>query len=481
MKRLFLALLVALLPAVAMGQQTIVQGGSWTPGQTVTYSTSGVSQPILSTAGPAGGGGQGISELPIIARGTGLPPFVAQGSGPLGTINCVYDGPVSSAAGYHYVCLSANAHGGALLTTGAAGGASPIGLNFVVDGTTYPFPFGGGGGGGGIVGPGTTVSGDVVCWNNNVGTLVKDCGGTIQFSGSTSGTTTLSSQAVASGILLLPNGTDTLVARTSTDTLTNKTLTTPTINGGTINTPTIVSATITSPSITSPTISNAVITTATITGGAMGSASTAATQSPGDNTTLLATDAFVQQAVGLGMPIGACVSYGGASAPTNWVFAFGQAVSRTTFATLFSAYGIAYGAGDGTTTFNMPDLRGRLLAGLDNMGGSAASRMTVTSMTPNGTTLGATGGAQTVGVAFTSTGTNNINLGSGQTGSTSGGWSGSAPVAAGADFNALTTSSISATTNTTPIIGNVAITVSGGATVVDVQPTLLMNTICKVQ
>jgi microcystin-dependent protein len=56
--------------------------------------------------------------------------------------------------------------------------------------------------------------------------------------------------------------------------------------------------------------------------------------------------------------------------------------------------GTTYGVGDGSTTFNLPDLRGRVAAGLDNMGGSAASRLTNTVLSASNT-LGASGGAQT--------------------------------------------------------------------------------------
>jgi len=234
MKRL-LAILLCLLPNIVLAQATVQQGGSFAAGRVPTYSGSSGS-PIVNSAGGAGGTGVGIAELPVIARGTGLPPFVAQGSGPLGTIFTIYDGPTNSAAGYHYFGLHPNSQGGGLLTYGAGGGAAELPLNFIVNGITYPFPFGGGGGGGGIVGPGTTIANDVVCWNNLVGTLVKDCGQTIQFSGSTSGTTTLSSQAIASGALSLPAATDTLVGRATTDTLTNKTLTAPACMASTLPT-----------------------------------------------------------------------------------------------------------------------------------------------------------------------------------------------------------------------------------------------------
>lgn len=60
-----------------------------------------------------------------------------------------------------------------------------------------------------------------------------------------------------------------------------------------------------------------------------------------------------------GTPTGAVLSYGGASAPSGWLLCDGSAVSRTTYADLFTALGTAFGVGDGSTTFNLPDLRGR--------------------------------------------------------------------------------------------------------------------------
>lgn len=104
---------------------------------------------------------------------------------------------------------------------------------------------------------------------------------------------------------------------------------------------------------------------------------------------------LVNPALGGGTPIGAILDYAGATAPTGWLFSFGQAVSRTTYAALFAALGTTYGAGDGSTTFNLPDLRGRVVAGQDDMGGTSANRLTNQSGGLDGDTLGATGGAET--------------------------------------------------------------------------------------
>ena len=96
------------------------------------------------------------------------------------------------------------------------------------------------------------------------------------------------------------------------------------------------------------------------------------------------------------LPAGAGpIPFAGASAPTGWLLCYGQAISRTTYAALFAAISTAFGAGDGSTTFNVPDCRGRVPAGKDNMGGTAASRLTTAGSGVDGATLGASGGAQT--------------------------------------------------------------------------------------
>lgn len=92
---------------------------------------------------------------------------------------------------------------------------------------------------------------------------------------------------------------------------------------------------------------------------------------------------------------GTIVPFGGSSLPAGYLFCDGSAVSRSAYSTLFGIIGTSYGSGDGSTTFNIPDLRGRVVAGKDNMGGSTAARLTATTISPNGTTLGANGGEET--------------------------------------------------------------------------------------
>lgn len=64
-------------------------------------------------------------------------------------------------------------------------------------------------------------------------------------------------------------------------------------------------------------------------------------------------------------PVGTIVPYAGSTTPTNWLLCDGSAVSRTTYAQLFSAIGVRYGSGDGSTTFNLPNLKGRVPVGQD--------------------------------------------------------------------------------------------------------------------
>jgi len=78
------------------------------------------------------------------------------------------------------------------------------------------------------------------------------------------------------------------------------------------------------------------------------------------------------------MPTGAMAIWTTDTAPAGYILCFGQAVSRTTFAALFAVVSTTYGVGDGSTTFNLPDLRGRLPLGQDDMGGASANRVTDT-------------------------------------------------------------------------------------------------------
>ena len=96
---------------------------------------------------------------------------------------------------------------------------------------------------------------------------------------------------------------------------------------------------------------------------------------------------------------GMLMPYAGASAPSGWLLCYGQAISRSTYADLFTALGTTYGVGNGSSTFNLPDLRGRTIAGQDDMGGASANNLTDQTAGIDGDTLGAVGGTETQGLS----------------------------------------------------------------------------------
>jgi microcystin-dependent protein len=101
------------------------------------------------------------------------------------------------------------------------------------------------------------------------------------------------------------------------------------------------------------------------------------------------------------IPIGGVIDWPWASSqmPPWGTLAYGQAISRTNYATLHtiaSNSGYPHGNGDGSTTFNLPDYRSRIGVGADNMGGTPAGRLTVAISGINGQTVGAVCGAEGV-------------------------------------------------------------------------------------
>lgn len=74
------------------------------------------------------------------------------------------------------------------------------------------------------------------------------------------------------------------------------------------------------------------------------------------------------------IPAGAVSMFAMSTAPTGWLKANGAAISRTTYAELFSAIGTTFGAGNGSTTFNLPDLRGEFMRGWDDARGVDSGR-----------------------------------------------------------------------------------------------------------
>ena len=94
---------------------------------------------------------------------------------------------------------------------------------------------------------------------------------------------------------------------------------------------------------------------------------TTGTQTLSGDKTITGQTTFNQDPVNangpIGMPSGALLPFAGASAPTGYMLCDGSAISRTTYADLFAAIGTTWGVGDGSTTFNIPNLLGRTLKG----------------------------------------------------------------------------------------------------------------------
>lgn len=192
----------------------------------------------------------------------------------------------------------------------------------------------------------------------------------------------------------------------------------------------------------------------------------------------------VRQAGASLIPPGSLLPYAGVTEPAGWLFCYGQAISRTTYADLFTAIGTTYGTGDGSTTFNLPDLRGRVIAGQDDMGGVSANRLTNADDGLDGDVLGASGGGETQTLvtgnlpAYTPAGTitNASYIFSYNTRSDlSGGGS------FGAVINIQNTGGLN---NVTPILGVSASftgTAQGGTSTAFgiVQPTIILNYIMK--
>lgn len=184
------------------------------------------------------------------------------------------------------------------------------------------------------------------------------------------------------------------------------------------------------------------------------------------------------------MPLGAVMEYYGSSVPTNnFAFPVGQAISRTTYATLFALIGTTYGGGDGSTTFNLPDLTGRVTA----MKETVSARLTSTYFGGNSTVLGAVGGAEAHTLtaseipSITSSGVNTINVVSASTNVVSGNTGATNAGAAGSIVafppGQVTTGALGSSGNNTIIVAS---NNTGGVAHTNVQHTFICNKIMRI-
>lgn len=135
-------------------------------------------------------------------------------------------------------------------------------------------------------------------------------------------------------------------------------------------------------------------------------------------------------------PTAMVVAYAGTSAPSGWLLCDGSAVSRTTYSALFAIIGVTHGQGDGSTTFNVPDYRGRFLRGVDGSAGNdpdKASRSTMATGGNSGNNVGSVQSDQYASHTHTDTATSVVTnggiLGSFPVWNISGGVTGSRSVA----------------------------------------------------
>lgn len=192
----------------------------------------------------------------------------------------------------------------------------------------------------------------------------------------------------------------------------------------------------------------------------------------------LPTEQAVREALTSLIPAGTMILFGGTSTPSGWFWCDGSAYSRTTYAALFAAIGTTWGVGDGSTTFNVPDLRGRAPIGVGQ--GSGLTNRTL------GSKLGEEGHALTLaengahthvgglhahtGGAHTHNYTRIAYVGSGGTNNLSGGTTGT--------LQTVSTDSGGAVATTSD--GAVATTSSGsGAAHNTMQPSLVVNYLIK--
>ena len=141
--------LLATCPALAQSGTAIKQSGNVTPGHAWAVTTNGIAQDAGTAAIPY------LTSIGTVGQGQTI---------------CAWSA-LSTAPGSQKICLGVTDAGGATITTQNFGTDTAQPLSFVINGTTYPFPFTSPGG---ILGPGTTVSGDIATWNNLVGTLLAD-------------------------------------------------------------------------------------------------------------------------------------------------------------------------------------------------------------------------------------------------------------------------------------------------------------------
>ena len=269
--------------------------------------------------------------------------------------------------------------------------------------------------------------------------------------------------AQQNNIFVACDGTDIyeLDAPASVNTFTANTLTASTLTATSITTSILAATDVSTSLLTATSITTSVIDASSIT--VTGNVSAAEYYGDGSNLSGVSTDSI---------PSGAVFPYAGFTEPSGYLLCYGQAVSRSTYSDLFSVIGTTYGSGDFTTTFNLPDLRGRVVAGQDDMGGSSANRLTGASGGVNGDVLGAAGGDEGHQLTEAELAAHTHSAGSYQT---------TIPTVAteeGSDVLLQRNIAQQSSTNSFPVTGSSG-SVGSDAEHNNVQPTFILNYIIK--
>lgn len=155
----------------------------------------------------------------------------------------------------------------------------------------------------------------------------------------------------------------------------------------------------------------------------------------------------IKNTVNTNTPVGSISLFAGTTAPNGWLICDGSAVSRTTYANLFSVIGTTYGTGDGSTTFNIPNLKGKIPVGLDSNDTSFD-------------TIGETGGEKTHTLTIDEIPSHNHNVNT------------IFPFTIGTNRTAVANST---SNNVTGTAGDVVLNTGGGQAHNNLQPYIVMN------
>jgi microcystin-dependent protein len=170
--------------------------------------------------------------------------------------------------------------------------------------------------------------------------------------------------------------------------------------------------------------------------------------------------------------VGTMMAWPTATVPTGWLECYGQEISTTTYAALYAVIGTLYNTGGESGTFRLPDMRGRVIAGEDDMGGTSANRLTGLTDGVNGDNIGWSGGLESTTIAQANLPSYNLSLSSNVITAVSGSTSSQLADSfdGGDSFNALISASVSGTSTAVTAASG-----GSGTAINNVQPTIVLK------